>query len=129
MGTFVTTVHIVTCVLIIIVVLMQSGKGADISATLGGSSNTVFGSSGGANFFTKTTFALAAIFMFTSLGLTVMGGREKRSVFDGAPSAKTSLPQEAGQTAPVAPTAEAAKAENKAAAKEAAHESAKKQVE
>lgn len=82
MTTFVTVVHIVTCFLIVVVVLMQSGKGADISATLGGSSNTVFGSSGGANFFTKTTFVLAAIFMCTSLGLTIMGGREKRSVFD-----------------------------------------------
>ncbi len=89
MTTFVTVVHIVTCFLIVVVVLMQSGKGADISATLGGSSNTVFGSSGGANFFTKTTFALAAIFMCTSLGLTVMGGREKRSVFDTGTAATT----------------------------------------
>lgn len=75
-----------TCLLICIIVLMQSGKGADISASLGGSSNTVFGSSGGANFFTKTTFFLAAIFGITSLTLTIMGSREKRSVFDtGAP--------------------------------------------
>jgi preprotein translocase subunit SecG len=93
MTTFVTVVHIVTCFLIVVVVLMQSGKGADISATLGGSSNTVFGSSGGANFFTKTTFILAAIFMVTSLGLTVMGGREKRSVFDSAPA--TTVPASA----------------------------------
>jgi preprotein translocase subunit SecG len=83
---------------------MQSGKGADISATLGGSSNTVFGSSGGANFFTKATFFLAAIFMCTSLGLTIMGSREKRSVFDtGAPlttaPGKATIPGAA--TAPV----------------------------
>lgn len=91
MTTFITVVHILTCILIVAAVLMQSGKGADISATLGGSSNTVFGSSGGANFFTKTTFVLAAIFMVTSLGLTILGGREKRSVFEtgAAPAAPT----------------------------------------
>ncbi|MBS1960918.1 MAG: preprotein translocase subunit SecG [Bdellovibrionales bacterium] len=98
MTTFVTVVHIVTCFLIVVVVLMQSGKGADISASLGGSSNTVFGSSGGANFFTKTTFVLAAIFMVTSLGLTVLGGREKRSVFDTAPA--TSVPATSTNSAP-----------------------------
>lgn len=119
MTTFVTVVHIVTCFLIVVVVLMQSGKGADISATLGGSSNTVFGSSGGANFFTKTTFVLAAIFMMTSLGLTIMGGREKRSVFDsapvtttpaGAPNAAETVPgtTTAPVTAPAAASAPAA---------------------
>lgn len=142
MGTFVTTVHIITCALIIIVVLMQSGKGAEISATLGGSSNTVFGSSGGANFFTKATFALAALFMFTSLTLTIMGGRAKRSVFDGAPAATTSLPQEAGKPGSSAaagaagntkvPTTTNAATNQKAAdtaAKAAASASAEKQVE
>lgn len=106
MGTFATVVHIITSVLIIVIVLMQSGKGADISASLGGSSNTVFGSSGGANFFTKTTFALAAIFMLTSLGLTILGSREKKSVFDGATPATASVPQDvkkpATSTAPAA---------------------------
>jgi preprotein translocase subunit SecG len=107
MITFVTVIHIVTCLLITIVVLMQSGKGAEISATLGGSSNTVFGSSGGSNFFTKTTFALAAVFMLTSLGLTIMGSHEKRSVFDSAPAA--SVPAKAPDTT-VPPSTEPAKA-------------------
>jgi preprotein translocase subunit SecG len=101
MTTFVTVVHIITCFLIIVVVLMQSGKGADISASLGGSSNTVFGSSGGANFFTKTTFVLAAIFMFTSIGLTILGTREKRSVFDTAPA--TSIPANTSEVPAGAP--------------------------
>lgn len=97
MITFVTVIHILTAGLIVLVVLMQSGKGADISATLGGSSNTVFGSSGGANFFTRLTFVLAAIFMTTSLGLTILGSREKRSVFDTgvtttAPASNTAAP-------------------------------------
>lgn len=133
MTTFATVVHIITCFLIVVVVLMQSGKGADISASLGGSSNTVFGSSGGANFFTKATFVLAAIFMFTSLGLTLLGTREKRSVFDTAPA--TSIPATstnapaATETAPKAATETKpeAKTEQKAEAKApAAAEPAKK---
>ena len=83
MSTFVTVIHVITCLLIVIVVLMQSGKGAEISATFGGSSQTVFGSSGGANFFTKTTFILAGIFMTTSLVLTLMSAKSRQSVFDG----------------------------------------------
>jgi len=110
MTTFVTVIHIITCCLIVIVVLMQSGKGADISATLGGSSNTVFGSSGGANFFTKTTFVLAAIFMTTSLGLTILGGREKRSVFDSAPITTTPADSSSIPVDPAAPKADAPKA-------------------
>src|SRR3989338_6798643 len=67
MTTFLTIVHVSTCVLLILVVLIQSGKGAEISASLGGSSQTVFGSSGGANFFTRLTAGLATVFMITSL--------------------------------------------------------------
>lgn len=107
MITFVTVIHIMTAALIVLVVLMQSGKGADISATLGGSSNTVFGSSGGANFFTRLTFVLAAIFMTTSLSLTILGSKEKRSVFDSevttsAPA--TSAAPDAASAAATAPT-------------------------
>ncbi len=99
MATLITVVHIITCALIVLVVLMQSGKGAEISASFGGSSQTVFGSSGGANFFTKFTFGLAAVFMTTSLVLTFVGSKAaKKSVFDG-----TVAP--AAQTAPVNPAA------------------------
>jgi preprotein translocase subunit SecG len=85
MQTFVTVVHVFTCVLLVLVVLIQSGKGAEISASFGGSSQTVFGSSGGANFFSRFTAAMAAIFMVTSITLTVLGGQNRRSVFEGAP--------------------------------------------
>lgn len=113
MTTLVTVIHIVTCVFIVLVVLMQSGKGAEISAQLGGSSQTVFGSSGGANFFTKVTYVLAAIFMTTSISLTVMGSKSKKSVFDGAaiPAAETTAPASTTttETAPAAKAPEAAK--------------------
>lgn len=81
MATLVTVIHIVTCVLLVLVVLLQSGKGAEISASFGGSSQTVFGSSGGANFFTRFTAGLATVFMITSISLTVIGSDARKGVF------------------------------------------------
>lgn len=95
METFITVVHIVTAVLLVLVVLIQSGKGAEISASLGGSSQTIFGSSGGANFFTRFTAVMAAVFMITSLSLTVLHGKARQSVFEKGGAA----------TAPIAPKA------------------------
>jgi preprotein translocase subunit SecG len=104
MQTLLNVVHITTCVLLILIVLIQSGKGAEISASFGGSSQTVFGSSGGANFFTRLTTILAGIFMLTSVTLTMIANREKKSVFEGQ---KAEAPAET--TAPAQP-AEAASA-------------------
>ncbi len=116
--TILTVLHVFTCVVLILVVLVQSGKGADISASLGGSSQTVFGSSGGANFFTRFTSGAAGIFMITSLALTILGGQEnRRSVMEGiAPAvpaqttdATKSAPAKPAETAPAAKAPEAAK--------------------
>lgn len=104
MQTLVTVIHVLTCVLLVLVVLIQSGKGAEISTSFGGSSQTVFGSSGGANFFTRFTSAAAAIFMVTSVALTLMSGQSKKSVFEGAGSTP------ATQTAPAAPAAQSSQA-------------------
>ena len=98
MITFLTVVHITTVVLIVIAVLLQSGKGAEISASFGGSSQTVFGSSGGANFFQKLTYGLAAVFMCTSLALTILPGKVKKSVFEGY-----TPPPASSSTAPAVP--------------------------
>lgn len=83
MHTLITVIHVCTCVLLILVVLLQAGKGAEISTTLGGSSQTVFGSSGGANFFTRFTAGAATVFMLTSLTLTLLSGQSKKSLFEG----------------------------------------------
>ena len=98
MITLLNVIHISTIVLLVIAVLLQSGKGAEVSATFGGSSQTVFGSSGGVNFFQKLTYTLAAIFMCTSLALTILPSKAKKSVFEGysAPA----------PTAPVTPATE-----------------------
>ena len=104
MMTFLTAIHVTTVVLLVITVLLQSGKGAEISASFGGSSQTVFGSSGGANFFQKLTYTLAGIFMVTSLVLTVLPGRVKRSVFEGyTPPASSSSAPVTGAPATTAP--------------------------
>lgn len=83
MITFLNVIHISTIVLLVIAVLLQSGKGAEVSASFGGSSQTIFGSSGGVNFFQKLTYTLAAIFMCTSLALTILPSKVKKSVFEG----------------------------------------------
>jgi preprotein translocase subunit SecG len=89
MTTFLTVIHIITCILLILVVLIQSGKGAEISASFGGSSQTVFGSSGGANFFTYFTQGAAVVFFITSLTLTLLGGQTKKSLFESTAAAPT----------------------------------------
>ena len=100
MVTLTTVIHVITCLLLILVVLLQSGKGAEISASFGGSSQTVFGSTGGANFFTRFTAGLAVVFMFTSIGLTLMKGN-KESVFDKVMNNPSSPVEKAPATPPV----------------------------
>lgn len=69
--------HIVLAVGIVAFVLMQQGKGADAGASFGsGASQTVFGSSGSANFMSRTTAILATAFFVTSLGLAVYAKRQ-----------------------------------------------------
>ena len=70
MDTFLTVVHIFVCVFLILVVLLQAGKGGGMGIAFGGGgSQTVFGSSGAGNFLTRLTSITAVIFMVTSLGL------------------------------------------------------------
>jgi preprotein translocase subunit SecG len=115
MITFITIIHFATILLLVIAVLIQSGKGAEISATFGGSSQTVFGTSGGQNFIQKLTYILAAVFMCTSLALTILPAKTKKSVFEGfTPPVSETAPASAvpATTVPAtgAPTKEAPKA-------------------
>ncbi|MGP0564744.1 MULTISPECIES: preprotein translocase subunit SecG [unclassified Nitrospina] len=84
MHTFVTVLHIVAAVFLILVVLLQSGKGAAMGAVFGsGSSQTMFGSSGAGNFLTKLTTVAAIVFMITSLSLaTVLSSKKQDSVIN-----------------------------------------------
>ena len=79
----VTVIHIIACLFLISVVLLQQGKGADMGAVFGGSSSTIFGSGGAGNFLTRLTTIMAVVFMLTSLTLTYTGARRLGStVFD-----------------------------------------------
>jgi preprotein translocase subunit SecG len=70
MGTVLIIIHISVCVALIMIVLLQTGKGADMGAAFGGgSSQTLFGSSGASTFLTKATTFAAVVFMVTSLTL------------------------------------------------------------
>jgi preprotein translocase subunit SecG len=102
MVTAVIAIHIIVCITMVIVVLLQQGKGADIGAVFGGSSSTVFGASGAGNLLTKVTWGCAVVFFSTSIFLAYTSTQrvtgsifEGRSVFSShaVPSSKgSSLP-------------------------------------
>lgn len=72
---FVTVLHVIVCIALIMIVLLQTGKGAEMGAAFGGATQTVFGSSGPAGFLNKLTTAVAIFFMITSLSLCYLSGR------------------------------------------------------
>jgi len=72
MTILLTVIHVLICLFLIAVVLLQSGKGAEIGAAFGGSSQTLFGSRGAASFLGKMTTGAAIAFMLTSLTLAVV---------------------------------------------------------
>ncbi len=80
----VTSVHVLVCLGLIVVVLLQTGKGTDMGAAFGGgSSSTVFGSSGAGNFLTRVTTGMAVVFMLTCLTLGYFAEqRPVSSIFD-----------------------------------------------
>lgn len=84
MITFLIVLHVIICVLLVVAVLLQFGKGAEMGAVMGsGASQAVFSSSAKGNFMTKLTSILAIGFMINSIVLTTMKSREaKRSLFD-----------------------------------------------
>ncbi len=67
--------HVCVCVALILIVLLQKGKGAGMGAAFGGSSQTVFGSSGATSLLHRVTTAVAVVFMLTSLGLSIFIGK------------------------------------------------------
>jgi preprotein translocase subunit SecG len=99
MGLALAIVHILVCFLLIMIVLLQTGKGADIGAAFGGgSSQTLFGSAGPAGFFTKITTAVAVIFMVTSIGLAYMYSHRT-----GGSAVKDTRPPKSAPAPPPAP--------------------------
>ncbi len=76
----ITIVHVIVCAVLIVVVLLQHGKSADIAATFGGmGSQTAFGPRGTATVFSRLTTWCAIIFMLTSISLTIFAGKRGSS--------------------------------------------------
>ena len=84
MSALVSFIHIIVCFVLIVAVLLQSGKSADLAGAFGGGgSQTVFGPRSVANILTKATTICAILFMLTSLGLYILSPRESKSVVRG----------------------------------------------
>jgi preprotein translocase subunit SecG len=93
-------VHVVVAAGICVLVLLQHGKGADMGAAFGsGSSGSLFGSAGSANFLSRSTGALATVFFLSSLGLTYFGSQRsvpvgvERSIMDQQAPKAGDVPQ------------------------------------
>ena len=79
MTTILTIVHILVCFFLVVIVLLQQGKGASMGATFGGSSQTVFGTEGPLPLLNKVTTAAAVIFMVTSISLAYISAHKSTS--------------------------------------------------
>ena len=81
----IATLHVIVCVILVLVVLLQSGKGADLAGAFGGgATQTAFGSRGPASFLSKMTTIAAIIFMVTSIGLSMISTKTAaKSVLEG----------------------------------------------
>lgn len=102
------TIHILVALAIIGLVLMQHGKGADMGAAFGsGASGGLFGATGSANFLSRTTGVLAAVFFATSLTLAYIGSNKPKTtgslMQDTVQSQTVSQPAPAGGESPAAP--------------------------
>lgn len=97
MATLVVMIHILICLLLVGIVLLQGGKGADLgSAFGGGSSQTLFGGRGAATFMNKMTTVVAILFMVTSLILTLISVRKGSVIKAPALTGTQSVPASPG---------------------------------
>jgi len=100
MEQIIVVIHVIVAVILIGLVLVQHGKGADVGAAFGsGSSNTMFGSQGAMSFLMKVTGLLAAIFFATNLTMSYLVGHRMKNLEGGNTQAKT---QPATLTVPTA---------------------------
>jgi preprotein translocase subunit SecG len=104
MHTLVLVLHVLAAATIVVLVLLQHGKGADMGAAFGsGSAGSLFGSAGAANFLSRTTAVLAAVFFATSLGLAYFGAPAKT----GGVTESLAVPAGQIDTKPAAPASSA----------------------
>jgi preprotein translocase subunit SecG len=97
MENLILAVHYSVCAFLIVVILLQAGKGADIGAVFGGGSGTVFGSRGATTFLSKLTTAMAVVFLLTSISLASISRSKSES------SILKTVPQNQPGPVPAAP--------------------------
>ncbi len=100
MTTVLLIIHVLVCISLILLVLLQGGKGAEIGAAFGGSSQTLFGSRGAATFLSKLTTGAAIIFMLTSLSLAVIKTKSDSVIKEVPQVQPQQVPQEPIQPQP-----------------------------
>ena len=105
----VTMLHVLVCFALILIVLLQAGKGAEMGAAFGGASQTIFGSSGAVGFLTKLTTIAAVVFMVTSLLLAFTSTRRATSVMKGSPAQSAPADTQQVPVQPQVPVPEPAK--------------------
>jgi len=105
METLILILHVLAALCVIGLVLLQHGKGADMGAAFGsGSAGSLFGASGSANFLSRTTAVLAAVFFLTSLGLTYVSTHKNQP--EGLMSAPEQAPANPASAIPAPSPAE-----------------------
>jgi len=77
MFTFITILHVIICLALIFIILLQKGRGAEMGAAFGGASQTLFGPGGSLSLLNKITTVLAILFFLTSVSLTYMVSHKK----------------------------------------------------
>jgi preprotein translocase subunit SecG len=106
MENLILVVHYLVCSFLIVVILLQAGKGADIGAVFGGGSGTVFGSRGAATFLSKLTTVMAIVFLLTSISLaSISRSKSESSILKTVPQSPLgpeTAPMVVPETAPQA---------------------------
>ncbi len=102
MTTFIITIHIIVCVLLVLIVLLQSGKGAEMGVSMGqGAGQTLFGAAGPATALAKITTGVAIVFMITSLSLAYVSGHKNEiSIMKQAPASAQTTAAPASDASP-----------------------------
>jgi preprotein translocase subunit SecG len=98
----VTALHVIVCIILVLVVLLQSGRGADLAGAFGGgATQTAFGSRGPASFLSKMTTVAAVVFMLTSLGLSLISTKtETKSILETGKQRQTTTTDSKKPVAP-----------------------------
>ncbi len=99
-----TTIHVVVSIFLVIVILLQPGKGEGMGALGGGGAGSAFGARGSATFLSKVTTGCAVVFMLTSLSLSYLATRSGSVVLQRARAAEKAAPTPVTPPAPAAPT-------------------------